>query len=202
MTGSGKKTNNDKELLARIKKGELAAFEMLVAQYHSKLITVAQTFVGQAFAEEIVQDSWEAAIKSIDKFEERSSLSTWLTQIVINRSKTRLKRESRQSSLDAGWHDPDADSFGQNERWSSPPQPWHDETPEQLLSSEELRVLIAQALETLPFKQKLVIKLHDLEGVDLKEVCNIAEVSQSNVRVLLHRARLTIRKVIDEYQQK
>lgn len=202
MNSSGKKPNKDKALLARIKKGELSAFETLVGQYHSKLISVAQSFVGQAFAEEIVQDSWETAIKSIDKFQERSSLSTWLTQIVINRSKTRLKRENRQSSLDAGWQDADADSFGENERWSSPPQPWHEDTPEQLLSSNQLRELISATLNNLPEKQRLVVRLHDLEGFDLNEVCNIADVSQSNVRVLLHRARLTIRKVIDEYQQK
>ncbi|MDT8371273.1 MAG: RNA polymerase sigma factor [Gammaproteobacteria bacterium] len=202
MTGPGKKSNNDKALLARIKNGELAAFETLVSQYHSKLTAIARSFVGQAFADEIVQDSWEAAIKSIDKFEERSSLSTWLTQIVINRSKTRLKRENRQSSLDAGWQDPDAADFDHNERWSSPPQPWHDDTPEQLLSSEQLRNLISDALENLPENQGAVIRLHDLEGVELNEICNIIDVSQSNVRVLLHRARLTIRKVIDEYQQK
>lgn len=202
MTGSGKKSNNDKALLARIKNGELAAFETLVSRYHSKLTTIARSFVGQAFADEIVQDSWEAAIKSIDKFEQRSSLSTWLTQIVINRSKTRLKRENRQSSLDAGWQDPDADHFDHNERWSSPPQPWHDDSPEQLLASDQLRNLISNALENLPENQGAVIRLHDLEGVELNEICNILDVSQSNVRVLLHRARLTIRKVIDEYQQK
>jgi len=201
MTNSGKKPNKDKALLARIKNGELSAFETLVGQYHSKLISVAQSFVGQAFAEEIVQDSWEAAIKSIDKFEERSSLSTWLTQIVINRSKTRLKRENRQISLDVGWHDPDTDSYSENERWSSPSQPWHIDTPEELLSSDHLRVLITETLENLPEKQRLVITLHDLEGFEFNEICNILDVSPSNVRVLLHRARLTIRKVIDEFQQ-
>jgi RNA polymerase sigma-70 factor, ECF subfamily len=202
MSALEKKSINDNELVARIKAGQLEAFEILVKKYHSKLISVARSFVGQAFADEVVQDSWEAAIKSIDRFEERSSLSTWLTQIVINRSKTRVKRENRQVSLDEGWQDPEAEAFNQSGRWSAPPQSWHEETPEGLLSSDQLKNLIIETIESLPEKQRAVITLHDIEGFGFDEICNILDVSQSNVRVLLHRARLTLRKVIDEYQQK
>lgn len=202
MTASGEKSTSDDALLTRIKNGESAAFEILVRKYHSKLLAVARSFIGEAFADEIVQDSWEAAIKSIDRFENRSSLSTWLTQIVINRSKTRLKRESRQVSLDEGWQDPESEAFNPSGHWSVPPNSWHEETPEGLLSSERLRTLIKDTIAALPEKQRAVITLHDIEGFGFDEICNILDVSQSNVRVLLHRARLTLRKVIDEYQQK
>lgn len=192
----------DTDLVVRLRQGDNDAFHQLVNQYHSKLLAVARAIVGEAFADEVVQDSWEAVIKSIHQFEGRSTLLTWLTQIVSNRAKSRLKRESRQRSLDEGWQDPDSHDFDQHGGWAQPVLPWHEDTPEALLSSSELRQLIAESIRHLPEKQKAVINLHDLEGIGFKEICNILDVSPSNVRVLLHRACLAVKKAIDEYQNK
>ncbi|MDF1588555.1 MAG: sigma-70 family RNA polymerase sigma factor [Gammaproteobacteria bacterium] len=193
-------TVNEISLIEKLQAGDREAFRLIVRRYHTKLVFVAKSIVGDAFAEEIVQDAWETVLSSITGFQQRSSLQTWLTQIVINKAKTRRLREARHSSLDLNWQNPDVDTFKANGSWSSPQQPWHEDSPEALLSSDELQESINAQIEKLPDNQRLALVLHDIEGMDFTEICNIIEVSQSNVRVLLHRARLAIKKVIDEHQ--
>ncbi|MCX4186527.1 RNA polymerase sigma factor [Methylophaga sp. OBS4] len=188
-------------LISQLQAGDQEAFRQVVSLYHPKLLAIARAIVGEAFADEVVQDSWVAALKAIHDFEGRSALRTWLIQIVSNRAKTRLKRENRHVSLDEGWHNPDENAFDDKGRWSHPPKPWHNDSPEALLSSSELREVIQKTFDGLPYNQRAVMSLHDMEGFGFDEICNILDVSQSNVRVLLHRARLTIRKAIAEYQE-
>jgi len=187
-------------LIERLQAGDREAFRIVVRRYHSRLVFVAKSIVGEAFAEEIVQDAWETVLSSIAGFQQRSALQTWLTQIVINKAKTRKLREARHSSLDLDWHKTDDAAFKSNGGWSAPPQPWHEDSPEALLSSDELQERIQTQIQKLPDNQRIVIVLHDIEGLGFSQICNIIEVSQSNVRVLLHRARLAIKKVIDEHQ--
>ncbi|MCL5975832.1 MAG: sigma-70 family RNA polymerase sigma factor [Gammaproteobacteria bacterium] len=195
MTATG-----ENSLIEKLQAGDPEAFRLVVRRYHPRLVFVAKSIVGEAFAEEIVQDAWETVLSSIAGFQQRSALQTWLTQIVINKAKTRRLREARHSSLDVDWQNPDGDEFKSNGGWSTPPQPWHEDSPEALLSSDELQERIHKQIENLPDNQRTVIVLHDIEGLGFTEICNIIDVSQSNVRVLLHRARLVIKKVIDEHQ--
>lgn len=191
---------DETSLVEKLKSGDRETFRLVVKRYHARLVHVARALVGEAFAEEIVQDAWEKVLSSINTFEQRSSLKSWLTQIVINKAKTRRLREARHSSLDADWQKSDEDSFKNNGAWSSPPTPWHEDSPEALLSSDQLQEAIHCQLEKLPYNQRVALVLHDIEGLGFTEICNIIEVSQSNARVLLHRARLNIKKVIDEHQ--
>lgn len=193
-------TGDEISLIEKLKAGDRDAFRQVVKRYHARLVFVARSIVGEAFAEEIVQDAWETVLSSIAGFQQRSALQTWLTQIVINKAKTRRLREARHSSLDNNWQNPDGDAFKSNGGWSTPPQPWHEDSPEALLSSDELQERIHKQIEKLPDNQRIVMVLHDIEGLGFSEICNIIEVSQSNARVLLHRARLVIKKVIDEHQ--
>lgn len=190
---------DEKSLIEKLQAGDREAFRIVVRRYHARLIFVAKPIVGEAFAEEIVQDAWETVLSSIKDFQQRSALQTWLTQIVINKAKTRRLREARHSSLDIGWQNTD-DVFKVNGGWSTPPQPWHEDSPEALLSSDDLQQSIHTKIQELPDNQRIVMVLHDIEGLGFNEICNIIEVTQSNVRVLLHRARLAIKKVIDEHQ--
>jgi RNA polymerase sigma-70 factor (ECF subfamily) len=191
---------DENSLIEKLQAGDHEAFREIVRRYHARLIFVAKSIVGEAFAEEIVQDAWETVLSSIKGFQQRSALQTWLTQIVINKAKTRRLREARHSSLDLDWQNPDGDAFKVNGGWSKPPHPWHEDSPEALLSSDELQQSIHTQIQQLPDNQRIVIILHDMEGIGFSEICNIIEVSQSNARVLLHRARLAIKKVIDEHQ--
>src|SRR5215470_7160523 len=86
----------DAELLARLRAGDEAAFDALVARYYATMLAVAQSYVkGRAVAEEVVQETWLGVINGLDRFEGRSSLKTWIVSILVNQAKTRGTREAR-----------------------------------------------------------------------------------------------------------
>ena len=191
--------------LARLKKQDHHVFEMLVEKYHRQMLIVARAIIGDSLAEEVVQEAWISIYHALPSFEGRSSIKTWIYTIVSNQAKTRLRKESRLVSMS----DPETDipAYLKNERfhhdghWSSPPPLWDTESPEELLENDQLRQCIEKTLEILPDVQKSVFLLRDIEQQPLEEICNILQISNSNARVLLHRARLRLMQVIDQYQE-
>jgi RNA polymerase sigma-70 factor (ECF subfamily) len=156
----------------------------------------------RAVAEEVVQEAWLGVLKGIGRFEGRSSLKTWLFRIVANTAKTRGVREARSipfSSLGGDDEEPiDPDRFlGPDERfpghWAVPPEG-------HVLAAEAMRV-IEQAIERLPPAQRTVITLRDIQGLSSEEVRNALELSETNQRVLLHRARSKVRSALEEYMR-
>ena len=193
-------------LVERLRNGDEAAFAELVARYHRPMLRLASIFVrDRALAEEVVQETWLGVIRGIDRFEERSSLKTWIFRILTNTAKTRAEREGRtvpfSAVLDPRDEDEpsvDPDRFAGAGHWTSPPRSW-DEVPEQRMLSAETRDKIAEAIEGLPPSQREVITLRDVEGWSAEEVCNVLGLSETNQRVLLHRARTKVRKALARY---
>ncbi|MBI2186410.1 MAG: sigma-70 family RNA polymerase sigma factor [Acidobacteria bacterium] len=195
----------DAALVKRLLDGDDAAFAGLVDQYHGRLLRLAMMFVSErASAEEVVQDTWLAVLTGLRSFAGRASLKTWIFSILTNRAKTRGQRDKRSvpfSALgDRSGNDEPAVSpsrFSSSGRWSVPPEQWDAETPEQRLLRHETRTLIDQTIADLPAGQRAVVTLRDIEGLDAAEVCNILEISETNQRVLLHRARARIRTALE-----
>ena len=162
---------------------------------------VAYAIAGPIIADEVVQEAWLSAIKALPKFEGRSSLKSWLIRIVANEAKTRRRKENRSVSLEAiqdTWAtDP---RFSENSHWKNPSSQWHADTPEDLLVADELKNCIEKNMLKLPENQLAALRLRDAGGLSMDELCNILEVSSSNVRVLLHRARDKVLRVIDHFQ--
>lgn len=198
-------------LIAGLRRRDESFFLDLVQRYHLSLVRLAQTFVpSQAIAEEVAQETWVGVLQGIDRFEERSSLKTWIFQILVNRAKTRGQREARSISFSA--MDLEPDTCGPSvdpsrfagpgseypDHWLVAPQPWNL-TPEQVLLSQECKGHIEQAIAGLPPIQREVITMRDVQGWSSEEVCNILGVSESNCRVLLHRARSRVRRAMEEY---
>jgi RNA polymerase sigma-70 factor (ECF subfamily) len=198
---SKSKKNNEKALIKRLIAGDQSAFQWLVSEHHNTMISVARAIVGEAFADEVVQDVWISAINALPNFEGRSSLKTWLLHIVSNAAKTRVKRENRMSSLDDGWEAEPADKFDATGHRYDDVLPWEDETPEAILANEQLQRIIDEAYQSLPATQRAALTMYDMEGIEMDEICNILSISSSNLRVLLHRARTTIHHKIEQYQQ-
>jgi RNA polymerase sigma-70 factor (ECF subfamily) len=186
-------------LLAR----DEAAFAELVNAYHSSLIRLALTFVSDhGAAEEVVQDTWLGVIKGLPSFERRSSLKTWIFRILVNRARTRGGRDGRLvnfSALEEPGDEPSAvaDRFSAAGRWIQPPSTWHAHNPEDLLLRRESADCLQNAIANLPANQRAVISLRDVEGVEAPEVCNILAISETNQRVLLHRARTKVRAALE-----
>ena len=197
----------DAEVVAALKAGDESVFADLVDAYSPGLLRMARMYVrDQAVAEEVVQDTWIAVLRGIDRFEGRSSLKTWIFRILINTAKTRGQRESRSIpfSAAAAADEPsvDPDRFlDANHRfaggWMLGPSEWN--TPEEELLQGETRGVILAAIDMLPEAQKAVITLRDVEGFPADEVAEQLGISDGNQRVLLHRARSKVRAAIEKH---
>lgn len=203
-------TNPDESaLVALLRAGDEEAFAALVSKYYGSLLRLAMNFVSErAAAEEVVQETWLGVIRGLPSFEGRSSLKTWIFRILANRAKTRGKREARSIPF-SSLKDPQSESdyepavdpsrFDARGMWAEPPQPWTNAAPEDLLQRQETMEAIQRAIAELPPNQRAVVALHDVEGVESGEICNILEISETNQRVLLHRGRSRLRLSLEQH---
>jgi RNA polymerase sigma-70 factor (ECF subfamily) len=196
---------DEPEFLARLRQGEDAAYRALIRRFHGSLVGVAASIIGsRAQAEEVVQDSWLAVFSGIGRFEGRSSLVTWVFSIVLNRARTRARREGRLVGLPAlmegttpGGRAVAVTEFKPDGHWLEVPHLWDELNPERIVSGRQLWDHVQEAIQQLPAGQRAVIILRDMEGRDAEEACALLEISAENQRVLLHRARGRIRATID-----
>ena len=201
---------DERELVLALRKGDEAAFETLVEQYHVPLRRFALTFVrSAAVADEVVQETWLGVIRGIGRFEGRSSLKTWIFQILTNTAKTRAEREGRTVPLSslatAGDDEPavDPNRFLDEQHarwpghWAAPPSRWN-EIPEEALFGHETLAVVTDAIAGLPEMQRRVIELRDVTGSSSQEVCHLLGISEANQRVLLHRARSKVRQAVED----
>jgi RNA polymerase sigma-70 factor (ECF subfamily) len=200
---------DDAAVIAALRARDENVFAALMREYNAMLLRVAQIYVSsRAQAEEVVQETWIGVLNGIDRFEGRSSLKTWIFRILTNIAKTRGQREGRTvpfSALERPDAVPeaavDADRFlpPDHERWpghwASKPEPWPEE---QLLAAETLAV-VERAIDDLPPAQRAVISLRDVQGWSAEEACNALGISETNQRVLLHRARSKVRGALEEH---
>lgn len=204
-----KASTDDAEVVARLRAGDEQAFEALVARHYGTMMAVAQTYVQtRAVAEEVVQEAWLGFLQSLNRFEGRSSLKTWILAILVNKAKTRGVREARSvpfASL-APEHDAPAveperfrgpqDAFPGH--WRAYPGNW-GAAPEVALEDRETLRVAMRAISELPVAQQTVIRMRDVEGYSSDEVCAALEVSPGNERVLLHRARSRVRAALEAH---
>jgi RNA polymerase sigma-70 factor (ECF subfamily) len=203
---------DERVLIQKLRARDESAFMQLVEHYHSYLLPLANFYVANtAVAQEVVQEAWLAVLNGIDRFEERSSFKTWITRIVMNLARTRGVRESRMVAF-SEFADEEA---GRSERavdpsrfrvatdeyphhWSVAPRPWNSDPETQLLRSETMAV-VENAIKLLPRAQRLVLTMRDVNGWTAEEVCNALEISETNQRVLLHRARSKVRAILENH---
>src|SRR4051794_29886826 len=198
----------DAEIVTALRRGDQAVFAELVDAYSPGLLRMARMYVrDRAVAEEVVQETWIGVLKGIDRFEGRSSLKTWIFRILANIAKTRGQRERRSvpfssaaGASDEPSVDPDRFLPAGDERaraWALGPVPWPG--PEESLLSAETRGVILDAIDRLPPSQREVIALRDVEGWSSEEVRNALDLTETNQRVLLHRARSKVRGAIERH---
>jgi RNA polymerase sigma-70 factor, ECF subfamily len=203
---------DDARLLEALRAGDEAAFAELVEAYGPMLMRLALMHVpSRAVAEEVVQETWLAVLAGIDRFEGRSSLKTWITSILLNTARTRGERERRvlpfsllRRRAEEGRDEPSVppDRFqGRGGEypghWARPPLDWGP--PEERLASEAAREVMLEAIAALPPRQRDVIALRDISGWSAEEVRNALDVSETNQRVLLHRARSKVRAALEKH---
>ena len=195
---------NDEALIQALRNGDEGTFSEIVDRWNSVMLRVALAHVAiHAVAEEVVQEAWLTMLRSLDRFERRSTLRTWVLGIVVNIARARFRAERRLVPLpeDGPTVEPSrflpADHPRWPHHWAIEPVPW--KTPEDDLLAEETRRIINAAISELPHAQREVLVLRDLEGMAAAEACNILGVTDTHQRVLLHRARARVRNALERY---
>jgi RNA polymerase sigma-70 factor (ECF subfamily) len=199
---------NETAFLLRLRSGDEAAFARLVDELHGRLLGLAGTFTNSAsLAEDIVQETWLGVIRGLHGFEERSSLRTWIFNILVRRARTLVAREARRAAATVPLEQPDPDGNhvewepgnGRIGLWEETPVSWGLVDPATFLQMRDTLDIVERALASLPAMQRQVVLLRDVEDLTSTDVCNILGVSETNQRVLLHRGRARIRRALDQH---
>lgn len=197
---------DDNTLLRALQEGDDRVFSDLVERWSGIMLRLARSHVeSRAVAEEVVQDAWMTVVRSLDRFERRSAFRTWVLGIVVNvaRSRARAERRSVPLTYEAGTPVPDPTHFLPPDHplwphhWAIEPVEWR--TPEADLLTGETRKVILDAIDALPAAQREVLVLRDLDGLGAAETCHILGLTDTNQRVLLHRARSRVRMTLARY---
>jgi RNA polymerase sigma-70 factor (ECF subfamily) len=199
----------DADLVAQLRAGDQSVIAQLVDEWSPAMLRVARSFVGSTqSAEDVVQDAWLGMLSGLARFEGRSSLRTWTFSILVNRARTRGAREARMlprpptapggAPAVEDWCA--APGAGRSSNWSSigATSRW-DTSPEAVALSKEALRQLDRALSALPPRQRKVVTMRDVCGMDAEEVCAALNISPANQRVLLHRARAVLREALAGY---
>jgi RNA polymerase sigma-70 factor (ECF subfamily) len=174
-------------LVERAQGGDRAAFEELVRRHADRLYAVVLRFVADRDeAQEVTQEAFLRAWRSIDRFEGRSRIFTWLYRIGINEAKRRAARRPPVKVVSL-----DDEPIPEAPDWS--------EAPETRLRQADLRRLLEDAIRALPLEYRVPLILRDVEGLSTREAAEVMEIGEAAFKSRLHRARLAVRRALDEY---
>lgn len=190
---------DERELVCLLAAGDRQAFEHVYRKHNAALIRVGTGILNnRAMAEEVAQDCWIAVLGNIAGFEGRSSLAGWVFTIMVNKARTRARREGRAVSFDdVGTDDNLAAAFDGRGRWKDMPELWEEITPERIIAGRSVLDHVNAAIDDLPAGQRAVLVMRTQQKLEPAEICEVLGISEGNMRVQLHRARLAVRAKID-----
>jgi len=184
------------DLVARLRKGDEGTFEEIVRTYAGRLLAVARRFLSnEEDAQDALQDAFLSAFRSIDRFEERAQLSTWLHSIVVRASLMKLRSRRRRHETPIEDLLP---KYLDDGHMADPAAPW-PETAEDLLQRHETRALVRGCIDRLPESYRTVLLMRDIEELDTQETARLLELTPNAVKVRLHRARQALRGLLDPH---
>jgi RNA polymerase sigma-70 factor, ECF subfamily len=201
----------DADLLVRLRAGDEPAFAELVDRWSPAMLRIARGYVAsRQSAEDVVQETWLAVVRGLDRFEGRSTLRTWVFKILINQARRRGSTEARTlpwsqftpQEPSVPTVDPDRFQDGEHNHpghWTSTGAPRSWDGPEGRLIAGEALSMLAKALDALPPRQRLVVALRDVHQLSSEEACAVLGITSQNQRVLLHRGRAALRAALEDY---
>ncbi|MGH2985851.1 MAG: RNA polymerase sigma factor [Solirubrobacterales bacterium] len=174
-------------LVERARGGDRPAFEELVRRHADHLYAVVVRFVADGGeAEEVTQEAFLRAWRSIGRFEGRSRFFTWLYRIGINEAKRRAARRPPATVVSL-----DDEPIPEAPDWS--------EAPETRMRQHDLRRVLEDAIRALPIEYRAPLILRDVEGLSTEEAAEVTELGEAAFKSRLHRGRLAVRRALDEY---
>ncbi|HEY9541381.1 MAG TPA: RNA polymerase sigma factor, partial [Luteimonas sp.] len=184
----------DAELVALARRGQRGAFRELMQRCNQRLFRVARAVVrDDAEAEDVVQEAYTHAFAGLSTFRGESSLSTWLTRIVLNEANGRLRK--RRPSVDIATFEatPQEDS-----RVVSFPNRFGSEDPAAAAARAQIRGLLEHAIDELPEAFRLVFVMREIEGCPVEETATTLGIRPETVKTRLYRARRLLRGTLQD----
>ncbi len=168
--------------------------ERLVRDNIGWMLALAERILGdRAHAEDVVQDAFISAFRGLPTFAGRSSLKTWLNRITVNAALMKLRQLKRLGEQSIDEYLPEFDRYDCRIE-----APWtYLVSVEDVMESDQLRLLVTEAIAKLPDTYRIVLQLRDIEDYDTGEVAELLGISSSNVKVRLHRARAALKKLLE-----
>lgn len=194
---------HDTELLTALLAGDADAFGLLVDRYHMSMVRLAQAYVAdRSAAESCVQEAWLGVLRELDRFEARASFKAWIFGRVLDCARSRARLDPRVAEEPSEPTVEPSRFQGPNDRfpggWRSFPPTW-DVVPDQRLLAAETRQHLQSAIESLPPQQREVVILRDVHGCSADEVSNVLQLSAASQRVLLHRGRARVHRMLAQH---
>lgn len=167
----------DGELVERIRDGDAEAFGELVRRYQRRAYAVAHRLMRQREdAEDLVQDTFIAALDKLDTFDERRPFGPWLFRILVNRGTSQIRARNIRATEEIPATVGDASA-----------------TPDRLAERTETSERVHAAIAELSGRQRLVVQLHEIDGFTSAEIAGMLEIAEPTVRWTLHEARKRLR---------
>jgi RNA polymerase sigma-70 factor (ECF subfamily) len=181
--------------LKKLQSGDTEELTKMVQQYSGPIYRVALRMLNdQAEAEDVLQETFIKALRSLENFEGRSNLSTWLYRIAVNESLMVIRKRKPEISIkqdDAGDEENEGISVSQIVDWCC--------LPESEFLTNETRGVLADAIQKLPENLRTVFILRDIEGLSIIETAQALELTETNVKTRLLRARMKLREELSVY---
>jgi RNA polymerase sigma-70 factor, ECF subfamily len=175
----------DEEIVRRILHGDLALFELLMRRHNQRVYRAIRSILrDDSESEDVMQDAYVRAYEHLAQFEGRAQFSTWLTRIAVNEALKRLAARGKLDPLDEERYE---------EEDGTMPFQSNSPTPESNASNSELKSLLEEAILTLPVAYRAVTVLRDVEEMSTAETAEVLSITETNVKVRLHRAHELLR---------
>lgn len=187
---------DEQRLVELLKKKDKGAQEYFVKLYYSNMTAIAHRYLkNREDVNDVIQESFISAIRKIHQFQGRSALKTWLTTIVVNNCLMRIRNEKKKMEVPAEEYMPrfDSDGFRVDDNVSI------KQSPEELVKDKQKRQFISESLNKLPEHYRTIILLRDIEGYSEREAAKLLDLTEANAKSRLHRARLMLKKLLEDY---
>lgn len=180
---------SDEALIHHVLDGESGLFELLIRRNNSYLYKVGRTYpYGHEDTQDLMQDTFIAAYVNLSKFQHRSSFRTWLVRIMLHNCYRKQQKWNAKHVVAAGIHEGMIPAFSGGSTADT----------NQIVMNKELRLVIEQALERLPLDYKMVFTLREMNGMNVAETAEALQISTSNVKVRLNRAKTRLRREVEK----
>jgi len=183
---------SDEEVIEKIKGGETAFFEILIRRHNATLYKIARSYgLNHQDAEDMMQEAHYAAFRQLHSFRKESSYKTWIARILLHQCYHKVNYGS-------GKYEHATDSYITGQDWIMPSASNKQDTEKKVLN-KELAAILEQSLEGLPVLYRSVFVLREVEGFSVAETAALLDITPTNVKVRLNRAKAMLQKQLEQF---